>query len=85
MPLLEYASMPAVGSSKTITLDSPVKAIATESFLFCPPEMFFVSYYLLSSMSTSFKRHRISLSNYSPSSPLNDPNNYKCSSTVRSL
>jgi hypothetical protein len=32
--------LPDVGSSKNIIFESPMKAIATESFLFCPPDRF---------------------------------------------
>lgn len=31
-------SIPEVGSSSIIILESPIKDIPTESFLFCPPD-----------------------------------------------
>jgi hypothetical protein len=36
--LLEYASIPEVGSSRKITFESPIKLIANDSFLIDPPE-----------------------------------------------
>lgn len=38
MALRAYGSTPAVGSSKITARDPPTKAIATDSFLFMPPE-----------------------------------------------
>lgn len=38
MALRAYGSTPAVGSSKITARDPPTKAMATESFLFMPPE-----------------------------------------------
>ena len=36
--LRAYGSMPAVGSSKITVREPPINAMATESFLFIPPE-----------------------------------------------
>ena len=49
----ENGSMPAVGSSKNTTLESPQKAIARLSFLFIPPLKFFAYVFFLSSNATS--------------------------------
>lgn len=38
MALRAYGSTPAVGSSKITARDPPTKAMATDSFLFMPPE-----------------------------------------------
>jgi len=38
MALRAYGSTPAVGSSKITARDPPTKAMATDSFLFIPPE-----------------------------------------------
>jgi len=51
--LLTEASHPEVGSSKYINLDPPIKAIATESLLFYPPERFLERTSVLSTKSTS--------------------------------
>jgi len=49
-----------VGSSKYISLDPPINAIATESLLFYPPERFLDSTLVLSTKSTSFMAYKIS-------------------------
>ena len=51
--LLEYGSTPAVGSSRNITFGSPIRAIPTDSFLFCPPERFLDETSVFSTRSTS--------------------------------
>ena len=47
MCLLAVGSIPDVGSSSSTNLESPINAIASESFLFYPPERFLARAYLL--------------------------------------
>lgn len=43
IPLREYGSTPAVGSSRTTTFEPPTNAIATDSFLCMPPDKWKIS------------------------------------------
>lgn len=42
--LLEYASIPEVGSSKITIFESPTSAIAKDNFLFSPPDKTFANF-----------------------------------------
>lgn len=64
IPLREYGSTPAVGSSKTTTLEPPTKAIATDSFLCIPPDRDTEGGFGLTSPSTKYGHVYIQQSNY---------------------
>ena len=73
-----------MGSSKYISLDPPINAIATESLLFYPPERFLDSTLVLSTKSTSFMAYKISSWNLEDSTPLKVAKSLRCSITLRS-
>ena len=52
--LREYGSIPDVGSSRKTTFGRPMNAIASESFLRCPPDRSPVLYASFSESATSF-------------------------------
>lgn len=43
-PCLELGSRPDDGSSRKITFDLPMRALASDSFLLFPPERFFTNF-----------------------------------------
>lgn len=84
MYLRADVSIPEVGSSRIITFDPPVKASATDSLRFCPPDRFLAYYPLLERRFTSAISFSTSCYKASSSKPLKAPKSLRCSSTVRS-
>mmetsp|Transcript_30806 Transcript_30806/g.45591 ORF Transcript_30806/g.45591 Transcript_30806/m.45591 type:complete len:122 (-) Transcript_30806:2311-2676(-) len=81
--LLEYGSIPLVGSSNRTNLGSPQRAIATESFLFIPPESWPARVFNLSPRPTSSARFRMVARD--GVIPLIFSNKRKCSATLSSV
>ena len=70
---LDAGSIPAVGSSKNITLGFPISAIASDSFRFCPPLSSVETMSPWSAKLTSLKLFSISASMYFSPTPLMMP------------
>ena len=77
-----YTSMPEVGSSRKTTLAEPMKAIASCSFLFCPPLSDGASALILLSRPTSRSRSCTAASRSARGTPLSLPTRRRCSPTV---
>lgn len=84
IPLLVYASIPEVGSSKNNTFDPPIIAYAKDNFLLFPPLNVFVifCYSLFNNVVDNI--YSISYSKSLPSKPFTLPINYNYSLTVNS-
>lgn len=82
MCLLADVSIPEVGSSKYINLESPINAMATESLLFWPPDKFLLKSSAFSYKSTSYMAFSTASGILDSSIPLNTANISKCSLTV---
>ena len=83
MCLLAVGSIPDVGSSSSTNLESPINAIASESFLFYPPERFLARAYLLEVKFKSSRSWFICALTLWLGVFFKLANNIKCSSTVK--
>lgn len=83
MILLDYASIPLVGSSKKMTEDPPINAIANDNFLLLPPLNSLINLSLSSSNSVTSMISLISYCKSNPSKPLTLPMNISISITFK--
>ena len=82
--LLDSTSSPEVGSSRIISFEPPTKAIASESFLFMPPDRFLDILSLCSFSITISRMRSISASFYSAGISLSSQTKFRCSWQVSS-
>ena len=82
--LLDTISIPLEGSSKKIIWLPPIKDIAIDSFLLCPPDKFLANVYWISFIWKSFSDLDTSIFIFSSEQPLKIANISKCSLTFKS-
>jgi hypothetical protein len=84
MSLRLWGSRPAVGSSRNTTLDPPMKAAATDTRRFCPPESVDTSKSAFSLSPTAFTHERASSRMAAGGTPLMPAYTSRVCCTVRS-